>query len=671
MRSPMRELPSGTVTFLFTDIEGSTRLLEELGEGYGEALAEHRRRCARRSARTAASRSTTRATRSSSRSRRARGGRGRGRGQDALAAGPVRVRMGLHTGTPSRTDEGYFGRDVNLGARVAAAATAARSCSRKATRDLLDGEAMRDLGEHRVKDFDEPVWIYQLGDGALPAAEDDLEHEPPPPRVELRRPRAGGRRGRSAAPRVAARHAHRPGRLGEDAALDRGRRPSSSANSRTASSGSALATVHDPAVVLPAVAQTLGAQGDLAGHIGERETAARARQPRAGRRAPRRSWQRSSRRARTCRLLVTSRELLRVRGEVEYEVLPLADPDAVELFCLARRHRGERGGRGALPAPRQHAARARARRRPHEGAHARSRSSSGSASGSTSSRAAATPRSGRRRCARRSSGRTTCSRRKSSGSSPGSASSPAAARSTRPRRSPTPTSTRSSRSSRRASSATRTTASGCSRRSASTPSSGSTRRARRRRRSAGGYAEHFLAARRVGRPLRRGDRAGAVHRAWRSPPANGEPPCRARLGSRPRPGARLPPGSRAGAVLGHERPVRGRRAGSRRCSRAARMPRRLAQRRALRVLGGASYIAGDNERSAAASEEALELYRGSGTRRARRSMLFRLGTTYLDAGRPRSSAGRCSRRAWPASAGSANKMGECEAAGNLASIELE
>src|SRR6478735_9384851 len=140
----MRELPSGTVTFLFTDIEGSTRLLEELGEGYGEALTAHR--ATLRDAVAAhggievdnqgdafffAFPDARKATAAAA------------AGQDALAAGPVGVRMGLHTGTPSRTDEGYFGRDVNVGARVAASAHGGQVVFTKATRDLLDGAAVR------------------------------------------------------------------------------------------------------------------------------------------------------------------------------------------------------------------------------------------------------------------------------------------------------------------------------------------------------------------------------------------------------------------------------------------------------------------------------------------------------------------------------------------------
>src|SRR5262249_7229898 len=74
-----------------------------------------------------------------------------------------------HTGTPHRTSEGYVGDDVHLGARVTAAAHGGQVVLSKTTRDLLDdGIRVRDLGEHRVKDFDAPVWIYQLGDEVFP-----------------------------------------------------------------------------------------------------------------------------------------------------------------------------------------------------------------------------------------------------------------------------------------------------------------------------------------------------------------------------------------------------------------------------------------------------------------------------------------------------------------------
>src|SRR4249920_2781211 len=116
------ELPSGSVTLLFTDIEGSTRLIEELGEdGYVLALAEHRRLL--RSAFSAhgglevdtqgdaflyAFADPVQALAAAA------------KGQQALSSGPVRVRMGLHTAEPVLTAEGYAGRELHRAARIAA-----------------------------------------------------------------------------------------------------------------------------------------------------------------------------------------------------------------------------------------------------------------------------------------------------------------------------------------------------------------------------------------------------------------------------------------------------------------------------------------------------------------------------------------------------------------------
>ncbi len=158
----VRDLPTGVVTLLFTDVEGSTRLLHELGDGYGAALHEHRRRLraafadhdgvevdtqgdaffiafARASNAVAAAADC----------------------QRALADGPIHVRMGLHTGEPRLTEEGYVGLDVHKGARIAAVGHGGQVLLSQTTRALVDAD-VRDLGVHRLKDLSAPERIYQL-----------------------------------------------------------------------------------------------------------------------------------------------------------------------------------------------------------------------------------------------------------------------------------------------------------------------------------------------------------------------------------------------------------------------------------------------------------------------------------------------------------------------------
>jgi len=164
------ELPTGTVTFLFTDVEGSTRLLIELGaQAYARALAEHRKivreACVTRGgvevdtqgdafffafptapgALSAASEFTER----------------------LAGGGPIRVRAGVHTGTPLLTDEGYVGHDVHRAARVAAAGHGGQVLISTSTAALVDVELI-DLGEHRLKDLSAPERVFQLGDGDFP-----------------------------------------------------------------------------------------------------------------------------------------------------------------------------------------------------------------------------------------------------------------------------------------------------------------------------------------------------------------------------------------------------------------------------------------------------------------------------------------------------------------------
>ena len=168
-------LPTGTVTLLFTDIEGSTKLLNRLGERYGEVLAAHheviRAACTAHDGREfgtqgdalfVAFSSATAALRAAAAAQR------------ALAAhqwphdATVRVRMGLHTGEPTAVEDGgYVGIDVHRAARVSAAAHGGQVLLSDATRalaagNLPPGATFVDLGEHRLKDLDMPVHIYQL-----------------------------------------------------------------------------------------------------------------------------------------------------------------------------------------------------------------------------------------------------------------------------------------------------------------------------------------------------------------------------------------------------------------------------------------------------------------------------------------------------------------------------
>jgi predicted ATPase/class 3 adenylate cyclase len=162
-------LPHGTVTFLFTDVEGSTRLLQELGDEYADVLADHRRTLRDEFARhggvevdTVGDAVFVAFATASDALAAAEAAR------DALAAGPIRVRMGLHTGEPTLTEEGYVGIDVHRAARIAAAGHGGQILLSQATRDLVGADRLRDLGLHRLKDLAVPERLYQLGDDEFP-----------------------------------------------------------------------------------------------------------------------------------------------------------------------------------------------------------------------------------------------------------------------------------------------------------------------------------------------------------------------------------------------------------------------------------------------------------------------------------------------------------------------
>ncbi len=176
-------LPTGTVTFLFTDIEGSTELLGRLGDAYADVL-EHHRRLVREA--VAAGGGTELDCRGDELSivfaDAGRAVEAAVRAQQALSSHPwpdggrVRVRMGLHTGEPAVQGSGYVGLDVHKVARITGAGHGGQVLASGRTCALVDVPA-RDLGEHRLKGLPGAERIFQIVADGLP---DDF----PPLRVD-------------------------------------------------------------------------------------------------------------------------------------------------------------------------------------------------------------------------------------------------------------------------------------------------------------------------------------------------------------------------------------------------------------------------------------------------------------------------------------------------------
>ena len=143
----MPQIPSGTVTFLFTDVEGSTRLLKQLREGYGDVLATHRRLLRAAVAEHGGQEIDTQGEAFFFAFARAREAvAGAAAGQRALAAEQwpegvvVRVRMGIHTGEPVVGAEGYTGMGVHRAARICGAGHGGQVLVSNATRELVADE---------------------------------------------------------------------------------------------------------------------------------------------------------------------------------------------------------------------------------------------------------------------------------------------------------------------------------------------------------------------------------------------------------------------------------------------------------------------------------------------------------------------------------------------------
>jgi predicted ATPase/class 3 adenylate cyclase len=336
MRPVRSDLPSGTVTFLFTDVEGSTELLQELGaDAYAVALAEHRRVIREACAAEGGVEVDTQGDAFFIAFPTAPGAIAAAEAMTtALAQGSIQVRIGLHTGTPLLAEEGYVGGDVHRAARLAAVGHGGQVLVSSATAQLVEVE-LADLGEHRLKDFSAPERIYQLGEEAFPALNSLYRTNLPIPSTPFL-----GREAELA--EVAA-------LLGSsDARLLTLTGPGGTGKTRLAAQAAGLvsdcyadgvwwiplASLRDPNLVLVTAAQIVGSKDGLAGHIQDKEmlclfdnfehvveAAADVAELLAS--CP------------NLDLLVTSREPLHVTGEQEYAVGPFAHEEGVGFF-LAR-----------------------------------------------------------------------------------------------------------------------------------------------------------------------------------------------------------------------------------------------------------------------------------------------------------------------------------------------
>ena len=347
-------LPAGTVTFLFSDVESSTRLLQELGEAaYATALAEHRRAieevCARQRgwvvdregdacfvAFASAHDALVAAWLI----------------QQAFAEGLVRVRIGVHTGTPTVTEGGYVGLDVHRAARIAAAAHGGQVVFSSSARALVHEqrlpERIIDLGEHRLKDLAAVERLFQLGERGFPPLRSLPRTNLPVPGT----PFVGRRRELLELADL----------LRTDTPLVTLTGPGGAGKTRLALQAAAevagdypdgvwwipLASLREASLALPAVAQTLGILEESGRKVVD-ALAARL----DGRHVllvfdnvehllPEIAAEISSLASRCplLRILMTSRERLQLAAEVVAPVPPMASEEAVQLFLERARSAG-------------------------------------------------------------------------------------------------------------------------------------------------------------------------------------------------------------------------------------------------------------------------------------------------------------------------------------------
>jgi predicted ATPase/class 3 adenylate cyclase len=348
------DLPTGTITFLFTDIEGSTRLLQALGSGYRDVIERHdglvrAALSAHRGVEVGTEGDSFFAVFRSAEDAVAAAADA----QRAMAAEPwrrehdVRVRMGLHTGEGRLGGDNYVGLDVHRAARIAAAGHGGQVVLSSTTRALVEGSmppdmSLRDLGVHHLKDLEHPEHLSQL---VLPGIQQEF-----PPLRTLETP--------SNLPTELSSFVGRERELDEIVALVKETRlvtligPGGTGKTRLAVRVGArigsdfedgvtfvdLAPVSDPQLVTPTIARAVGLsdQADrtivdlLESHLASRSmllildnfeqviTAAE-------------SIARLLAAAPRVQVLITSRAVLNLYGEQAVEVQPLALPDASAL----------------------------------------------------------------------------------------------------------------------------------------------------------------------------------------------------------------------------------------------------------------------------------------------------------------------------------------------------
>jgi predicted ATPase len=348
----MRELPGGTVTFLFTDVEGSTRLLDDLGtEAYADALSEHRRLLRQAFALHGGAEVDTQGDaffyvfRSAPAAVEAAK-----EAQQALSSGPIRVRIGVHTGTPRLTEEGYVGPDVHRAARIAASGHGGQVLVSASTATLVPGVALRDLGEHRLKDLSAGERIYQLGPGDFPPLKTLYQTNLPVPAT----PFLGRTHELAAVAELLDREHVRLVTLTGPAGTGKTRLALQAAGLASEAYPDGvwwvpLAALREPELVLPTAVQALGARSALAEHVSDRrmlilfdnfeqviEAAADVGEllslcPQLD-------------------VLVTSREPLHLGAEQEYAVPPFVPAEGIAFFAAkARAVKPDFDTNGAVP----------------------------------------------------------------------------------------------------------------------------------------------------------------------------------------------------------------------------------------------------------------------------------------------------------------------------------